>query len=325
MKKLIYSALISTLVISSIGYSSGLNVSAASSLNELSEINDKYSESFELNGVQYFYEDTNNYTLSITKAPNGEESIAYKDKLSSNDDEIYYQYTPGTTENKNSQATAKEISSLNATEERELNTIKEKVLNNEITLEKHSIKDFATVTHSNESKDASLLAADTSSVSKVNYSLSQVYGEQYVNKYLTSLTKDGYTGYLYQHMTFGATPKTSFAFDALAAIGIVATAVGTPISTLLGIAAWVSAVGGSYQLLKPTSFDTWTAKVYYQKEVKVGTIYPYRSFYDLTLQAVTGSQGYAALSEVKSTYKSSDYDNNTSILSTGIANYIKIK
>ena len=96
MKKIIY-ALVFSLVISMISFASGTKVSATS-LNELSETNSDFSESIEINGVHYFYEDTTNYTLTITKAPNGEEIIAYKDKLKGNEDEFYYQHTLGTSE-----------------------------------------------------------------------------------------------------------------------------------------------------------------------------------------------------------------------------------
>ena len=214
------------------------------------------------------------------------------------------------------------ITLLSSIDVKVLEYVKEEVLNNGIVIEKHSIQEFATVTDLTEGEEVNLLQAGTFSVSKINNSLAEVYGAQYTNKYLTSMTRDGYTGYLYEHMTFGSSPKTSFFFNALASIGIVATAVGTPITGLLGIAAWISAAGGAYQLLKPTDFDQWNSTVYLQKEVKVGTVYPYRAFYDRSLISVTGDRGNAALSSVKSTYKSSDYDNNSSILNTGITNYI---
>lgn len=322
MKKIFYYLLICTIVISTLSLSGNLSVSAASDSEGF------YSEAFEIDGVQYFYEDTKSYTLTITKALNGEEIIAYKDK-NGKEDEIYTQHKPGITKSDIEQTVTSEknmeIISLNSIDVKEIENIKERVLNNEINLEKQTIQDFATVTNltESESENSSLPSAGISSVSKVNHSLAQVYGAQFTNKYLTGTYKDGVAATLNQHMTFGASRNSSFLFNALAAIGIVATAVGTPVSGLLGIASWTSAAAGAYTLDFKSEFVTYNAKVYLQKEVKVDNVYPYRSFYDRGLTAVTGTQGYASLSSVNSTYKSNDYDSNSSILNTGIEYYLK--
>jgi len=334
LKKIFYYFLVSTLFISMFSLASGLSVSAATSSNKVIEKNEGYySEAFEVNGVKYFYEDNEEYTISITTSLNGDRIIAYKDKLGGNENEIYYLNETSNTlktkyKNEPIYTTNIEMTSLQTSDIKNLENIKEKVLNNEIKLEKKSIQDFAEVTHLVESEDVSLLepkiiSNSTTSASKVYQALAEEYGQQYTYKYLSSLTKSGYTGYLYEHMTFGAYEKTSLLFDAATSIGIIATALGTPISGLIGIAAWVSAGFASYELLMPTEFKKWNATVYKQKVVKVKSIYPYRAFYDRHLTAVTGSKGTAVLSNVKRTYKSSDYDSNYTLLSKGIDYYIR--
>lgn len=169
-------------------------------------------------------------------------------------------------------------------------------------------------------------AADTSAISKIHYSLAAEFGSAYTSKLLTSKKEQGYTGYLYQHMTFGATPSETArkAFDVLTAIGIIATWASTPVSGLIGLAAWTSSAAGYYVLMQPAEFKQWLARVYYQKEVKVEKIYPYRVFKDIKVTAVTGSKGYAALGTPVTEFKSSDYDKNADIISTGITNYIRM-
>lgn len=331
MKKLLFSVLIFTVVISTLGLSSNSNVSYAAESNSVKkEKEGNYSESFELDGVHYFYEDTEIYTLTITKASTGEETIVYKDKLSKDEDEIYYQYKPGITEPRNESKMLKatagvKIKSLKPADVKDLKKIKEKVLNDKTILEKRSIKDFASLVDSTENNGSGefTATATTTITNRINSALSSVYGSQYSFKYVSSLYKNGYYGYLYQHMSFSHTPKMSWWFDALAGIGIIATVVGTPISTLIGLAAWTSSAVGAYVLLMPTEFNKWNAYVYYTKEVKVASIYPYRSYYTRRHTAVTGSLGGAALSSLESSTKSTDYDNNSSILNTAIDNYIR--
>ena len=331
MKRFINIVLIVTLFISTSGLMNVLSVNAASTSNATSpsiESENYFSEAFESNGVQYFYEQTAEYTITITRALNGEQTIVYKDTLNNGSDEIFYHF-----EKRNSEIShyvyetipEEEVQTipLDSSDIEKLKSIRDAVLNNEITFEKQALQNIAEVTYFEEEGETdSLSSIQPASASKVTQALSAIYGSPYLNKYLTSLTRRGYTGYLYQHMTFGSSIKTSVLFDVLTGIGIVATAFGTPISSLLGIAAWVSAGAAGYQLVRLTSFSQWNATVYLQKEVKVSNSYPYRAFYERYLTAVTGSQGTAALSGVNSSYKSSDYDNNTTLLTKGIDLYI---
>lgn len=328
MNKLFNYILICTLVISTFFMPGFSNVSAATNLSDFQEqekFEGTYKETIDLNGVHYFYEDTKDYTLTITKAPNGMEEIAYKDKTSKVD-EIYYYFNPGEKVNKikttDLKATVEEVKSLNVTAIAELEAIKEKVMNKELLLEKRSLQDFSAATPVTESKENSMsLAASTSGVNSIYNSLAVEYGSTFVNKYLTSLTRNGTTGQLYQHMTFGATPKSSKLFDALTAIGVIATWASTPVKGIIGIASWASATGGYYTLMNPTEFKTWNAYVYNAKEVKVGSIYPYRSNYDITMQATTGINSYAALGSPSTKFKHSDYNSNLTVLQNGIDVY----
>lgn len=172
MKKIFYCFLISTLVISTLVLSSAASASSFNDVLKGSEGEEGfYSETFELNGVHYFYEDTEKYTLTISKSLNGEEIIAYKDK-NGKDDELYIQYKQGITNSVNESTVTyeanTEITLLDSIDVEYLENIKEEVLNNERILEKRSIQEFAIVTDLTEVEDENLLKAGTSSVSKIN-------------------------------------------------------------------------------------------------------------------------------------------------------------
>ncbi|MGG0720209.1 hypothetical protein ABE096_21895 [Robertmurraya massiliosenegalensis] len=83
--------------------------------------------------MHYFYEDTEKYTLTISKSLNGEEIIAYKDK-NGKDDELYIQYKQGITNSVNESTVTyeanTEITLLDSIDVEYLENIKEEVLNN---------------------------------------------------------------------------------------------------------------------------------------------------------------------------------------------------
>lgn len=308
---------------------SGLSVSAATRLNNVIEKKEgHYKETFEINGVKYFYEDNEEYTISITMSLNGDRIIAYKDK-SVGDNEIYYLNETSNTlktryKNEPVDTSSIEMNSLQTSEIKDLENIKEKVLNNEIKLEKKSIQDFGEVTHFAESKDVDLLKPNSISddARKVYKALAREEGPQYTYKWLMTRYSNGIEARLYGHKTFGAHKKASKIFKAGTAIGIIASFLSFPISKIVGIASWVSAGLATLELAKGSEFQEWSATAYRQKVVKIESVYPYRAFYDKHYSAAVGPKG-AVLSKVLRTYKSSDYDSNDTLLSKGIEYYIR--
>lgn len=323
MKKVLGISLVLTLLLSSISLASGIRTEAAFISNGSEN---SHSEMFELNGVQYFYEDTVEYTITITQALTGEKTIAFKDKLNAEHGNISYisevddsndvNYSKNSNSLSNGEMKIKELSQSDI---RELKEIRNKTLNSEIKLEEIESESF-----SQNIEDTSQTLIQPTNANKVVQKLTQRHGSEYLYRYLQSLTRNGRTGRLYQHRTYAASVKSSRFFDVLTGIGIIAAFYSTPINALIGIASWMSVGASGLQLLMPTNFTEWNASIHLQKVVSVGEQYPYRAFYDRHLNAMTGSKGTAVLTDIKRTFKNDDYDLNLALLVKGIDFYIEL-
>lgn len=295
-------------------YAEDINSAKSNDISNNINSGSTYSETFEANGVTYFYEDTLTYTIVITDSINGEQTISFNDKTQKNDEILYTLSKQGFNSNN------KQISKQSSSDKdpNSIQEIKKNFFNGQINVERIDLDSISVSIPPNDNNFFEINSAGLTGASAVNREMQKRYGSTFTYRYLTQLTRNGRTGTLYQHRTYGAIPEASRLFNTLTTIGIIASAFSTPASSLVALASWTSAAGSAYQLARSTTFTEWKATVYLQKLVKVGSIYPYRSYYDRHHKAITGSSGAYVDPQIVRTYKNSDYDNNTSILITGI-------
>lgn len=167
------------------------------------------------------------------------------------------------------------------------------------------------------------IAADTEAqiAAKIDTELTSIFGAPYSGKFRGSKYESGYTAYLYESMHFERYKSYSWPLNAGATLGAVASLMALPQSTVLLILTFVGTASTGYSLYADFTSNKYVANVHNNKEVKVMSVYPYRAGRSEYGYCYVGDKRAAYVSRNKVT-KDYDFDDNSSLMSTGIYNYI---
>ena len=149
--------------------------------------------------------------------------------------------------------------------------------------------------------------------------LIEEFGNEYNDKYITSLTERGYTAKLYEYMSFGFYKDGNKYINAIIDISELAASFFT-LPKIISAILFVKTVNGIVYALADQSIASYSTTVYFDKYGKVNNILRYR--------AGKNEDGTVFIGDKSSYYRygntSKDYifDNNTSILQKAIDNHI---
>lgn len=147
------------------------------------------------------------------------------------------------------------------------------------------------------------------------------YGGYVWDQYLTQGHYSGVTEKLYYTRTFGEERDFDYGFAAGVAVSVISVAVGWSPSVIKNIISVVLGAGGIWLAANADTVKNYTVTVYNQKEVKVNSVYPYRSLKDVHGRVATASVGTSEFSYTSTTYNDNLYNNNQSIIRRGCELY----
>lgn len=269
--------------------------------------NDEVWETFdEIDGVKYYFKDTPEYTVNIIEN-NMIKQVYFKDK----NEEILkvYEDTQDSKMNKYLDNDVKDFlydSNFDLKEQDIQHYISEFDLK-----EEYDIKEF---------EMSGLRSSDGEIAGRIDEKLSEYYGEPYSNKFIDSINERGKYAKLYESMHFERYKYRNWWLDAGTAIGVAATIVSWPAGTIARICAVFTASTGVVSLVNSFNSYEYVGNVHWNKEVQVGSIYPYRAGKTI--------KGRVLLGDLDASYRKgrtnehSDFDDNESLMIAGINNYI---
>ena len=143
------------------------------------------------------------------------------------------------------------------------------------------------------------------------------YGASVYDSYLAKGTYNGKTGNLYYTRTFGAYKS----IDKYIAVGVALTAISAfislPLTAIKSVVAFTTGIGGALVSSKAEVVRKYVTTCYNKKEVKVGSIYPYRSLRDYVGDVLISSTGVSAFQYRKTNSNDNLYNNNQAIIKKG--------
>lgn len=163
--------------------------------------------------------------------------------------------------------------------------------------------------------------SSTEIAAKVDAELTSIFGSPYTNTYRAYLKQDGYTAYLYETMYFERYNHISWTLDIGSSLVAVASVVKLPESICLRIFTFVGTALTGYSLYSDVTSNKYVANVHNSKSVRVSNTYPYRAGRTEYGYCYVGDRDAAYVSANRVT-EDSDFSDNTSLLQTGIYNYI---
>lgn len=279
------------------------------------ESDNEIVELIELDGTYFYFQDTDEYTLSITKYPSGNVNVVKNDKLNNSLEESII------TENQDNEIqmfSARDIDIIS-----EMKLLSERVLDNQIELEtdlSHYFENVVTYDEEEVIIDGNI-HSNRSVASLIDEELSGEFGSPYNDRLRGGLSYRGYSASLYESMHFTRSKYTSWFINAGTAVGIVASLMGIPTSLVLKIFTYTSIGVGVYSIIADVTGNKYYADVHNNKTVKVKDIYPYRAGRSEYGFCYVGdkSAAYQSRNKVRQDY---DFDDNTGLMRKGIDNYI---
>lgn len=257
----------------------------------INEVNDEFIQLDEIDGVLYYFRDTSKFTVTITQYKSGYVEIAYKDKTNNSVKVFDAGVKPRMNLNNFS-----EISKLEGVD----------------TLKVIETIDANTINYNRES--------EYEIAKRIDNKLSEYYGSPYYGKFRGSLTKEGYTANLYESMHFERYKYYNWFLIAGTAISTVATIVSWPASTIMRIFATYTTGTGVVAIINDFTSYEYVANAHWNKEVKVGSVYPYRAGKTINGRVILGD--IDAAYRKGTTRQDYDFDDNRLLMETGIYNYI---
>lgn len=147
------------------------------------------------------------------------------------------------------------------------------------------------------------------------------YGSPTYDQYLTNGTYNGRTGYLYFTRTFGAYKALNKYIAAGLTLSAISALLALPASGVKAIIALIAGAGGTLISSKAETVRKYIATCYHKKEVKVGSIYPYRSLKDYIGEVFISSTGVTEFQYKKTKSNDNIYFNNQAIIRRGCELY----
>lgn len=304
-------------------------------------IDDEVWETYdEIDGVKYYFKDTSNYTVNVIEDNKGDMYLYVKDKIS-NTIQSYEKKSEKKFDGLMSSSKEADIFVLDKNSD--YNDIEE-LVNGCQLVEEYKMDDFLLEEFSiderlednsllsqnaavlqeekiNLDEEVELNASTTSVGSRVDRKLKSYYGNPFSNRHIGTYRERGKTAKLYHSMHFERYKYRAWGLVALTSVGIVASIVSFPASTILATCAVVSIGAGVYGIAKSFTANEYVANVHWNKVVQVGSIYPYRAGKTIKGRIFLGDID-AAYSK-KGTNQNWDYDDNLLLMKTGIKNTMR--
>lgn len=260
----------------------------------------------EIDGVKYYFKDTPQYTINIIE--DDSVHVYLKDK-SENKLKVYEKTSNYIMKNSIfDNTTQKDSCDFNiGLNDQDI----EKYISGFELKEEYNVSDFEV---------GETRASEYEIARRIDEKLSEYYGSTYSNKFIDSMYEQGKYARLYESMHFERYKYHSWWLDFGTAVGLVATIVSWPTTTIMAICATYTTATGVVSLANSFNSYEYVANVHWNKEVKVGSIYPYRAGKTVKGRVLLGDID-AAYKKGK-TNKHSDFDDNKSLMRTGINNYI---
>ncbi len=275
------------------------------------ENSDSWETYDEIDGVNYYFKDAPEYTVNIIKSD--KEYIYIKDKKE-NSLKVYKKDL--NVSNTDLRAMKIERNAPNLENEIKYEDIKSYVANADLK-EEYNVSDF----DDSLSRTAELRSSDAQITQRIDKKLSEKYGSPYSNKFIDSMKEQGKEAKLYQSMHFERYKYHNWWLDAGTAVGVVATLTTWPASTIAAVCAVFTTSTGVISLVNSFNSYEYVANAHWNKEVKVGSTYPYRSGKTVKGRVLLGDVDAAY--RAGKTKQNNDYDDNKALMKTGIKNFIQ--
>lgn len=308
MKKILSIILIVTIFLIPVSNMNAQEISKDIKITNVVKNDKKYSQITECNGIKYYFEDTKEYTLTVTHIKNNNFLVYYKDKILN-------------TMNK------KEIK-INPLNDNVFNKISDDIKQNTIKLE--FIENLAKTNSNKKEKifNKNILKSISEDDKYKDYVkiyniMKEDFGEPFKQTYSKSLNYRGYTAKLYRTKSFIIYPEDFMQklFRRKTLVSIISAYFSVPIDTV-SKAITTILEHGMLVIDKDVTPSTFTADVNWSKEINVGKYWPYRADKMDKGRAFVGDR--RAIRMHKSYWENRDYSDDNSLMKTGIDNYIRI-
>lgn len=263
--------------------------------------NDSYTQELSvIDNDTYFFEDTDEYTITIVLSKDNRLEIALIKKDTPNRLLTYNE-------------DLKKLNLLGTNSDNFLK-IKEMSLNGKLEFE---IQEVTNTQYKEDGPDITPFSA-----SRVTSFLHSEYGKPYSDTLLGTKTRNSATARLYGSRSYTTPNRQSrFLTPALKTIAQIAVLSGfSPLTVTL--VARVILVNGVKYVAEKQYLDRYTCKQMNTKTVYVNSLYQYYSGSDTTFTVIVGEKGEAT--EKSSTHGHSDFNNNSLLLDIGLDNYFGI-
>lgn len=230
----------------------------------------------EINGVEYYFEQTNGYTLSIALHADGLTEVALK--YSENPDEIFY--------------------NTYYSEDTSFNQVKTDVFQENIPLSIYQVK-TSTIEPLADKSDCFDWLEDH-------------YGAPYGYKTIATKSVDGYTVTIKEKHEYQVTKKNSYLAEAGLALTVIAAMLSVPTNIILAASVSVGIYGGVQSVINDVLFTTYNGSAITGRQSSVKSKDVLYTQKLVQCQMVTGDSETPAVSGINTTYGKyfNDLDSN---------------
>lgn len=322
MKKLLSMFVVIVLLISNISIvAEAKNISSFDNNVKILKSEENNDEKIEISStdktIEYYYEN-NDFIIAISQLPNGKFDIVKNDKTINEVTQDFVEIDEIRKLVKYS--TDYNISVNNVSEELLFTEIKELLQNKELILK--NVVDIENKVINEKANTIESYLAGIDIAEKIDNALSECYGYPYSERSLDSLTQNGYTAYLTESMHFERYKHYSWFIDAYTTITAVSGWMGITQATVMQIFYTIfNTAISAYSIANDVTGNKYVANVHYNKMVRVFSIYPYRAGKTIPGYAYVGDRD-ASYEQKGSIREDNDFNENRTLMETGINNYI---
>lgn len=313
IKKLISLSLVFVLLIMSSPFLSfGATTDFSAEYLVKDKSSDTYLEVVKENGFKYIFLKNKNQIKTITLDKNNKIIEAYVRDLQQKDS--YYKIKI----NKDNEGSLGISSDLNYNA----------ILSDIDTEEKETVS-LPLEYHNNDFSDGGMVTAAATYAdfaSAVKKEAIKVYGSIVFSDLISSGSYYGRTGYVYYSRSYSASKTITFSVAAGLSLSAISLLLGLPYAGVKGLVTLAVSGGGVLVSAMLQSVQQWSVKVDNEKEVKVGSLYPYRTYKQIfgdvfARETSTGSIVTLPFEYDRTEYWGSYYNDNQALIKYGISVY----
>ena len=290
----------------------GATIDSSSEYLVKSKSSDTYLEVVKENGFKYIFFKNKNQIKTITLDKNNKVIEAYTRDLNQKDSYYKVKINKGID------------GSLGISSDLNYNTI----LSDIDTEEKEKLS-LPLEYHSDDFSDGGMITASATYadfVSAVKKEAIKVYGSIVFSDLISSGSYYGRTGYVYYSRSYSASKTITFSVAAGLTLSAISLLLGLPYAGVKGIVSLAVSGTGVLVSAMPQSVQQWSVKVDNEKEVKEGSLYPYRTYKQIFVdvfarETATGSIVTLPFEYDRTEYWGSYYNDNQALIKHGITVY----